>query len=455
MFRPHHLPPKSAAETRRHQREVQRMNRLYKGKLEREAKAKTARRQKAALSRERAQRASVLKTAATNEREKRLTSAMQQWTQWAERWDVENPRTSKSMHKKVVDMLWRTGVPPQYRKTMWPLLVDNRLMISAELYQIFLTHARNARSAHLQMKMRRGERESVHDHHSNAYVDYRNASGGGGGGGGAADNAVAGDEHAAAESHDDDEKQKEAESIAQRQQRKQQEEQDAGDHGRMLAGNEATYTNIEVDLQRTFPQLAFFQSGDMNGALRDVLETYVFYRPDVGYVQGMSYVAGNLLLYMQAIPSFICLANILNSPFFHVFLKLEPSRMQSRYNLFTQILISTCPALAAHMAAEDVAPELYFLEWCITLFCKRLALDVVGRVWELLFVIGEQVIYRAAVAILKILEKTLLTLSFGDILKHISTASLTIDEALMLSTMRRVKLSPSQLECLEAMSRMS
>jgi hypothetical protein len=36
----------------------------------------------------------------------------------------------------------------------------------------------------------------------------------------------------------------------------------------------------------------------MNEQLRSVLDTYCFYRPDVGYVQGMSYLAGNFLLYM-------------------------------------------------------------------------------------------------------------------------------------------------------------
>jgi hypothetical protein len=36
----------------------------------------------------------------------------------------------------------------------------------------------------------------------------------------------------------------------------------------------------------------------MNEQLRSVLDTYCFFRPDVGYVQGMSYLAGNFLLYM-------------------------------------------------------------------------------------------------------------------------------------------------------------
>ena len=72
----------------------------------------------------------------------------------------------------------------------------------------------------------------------------------------------------------------------------------------------------------------------MNEQLRNVLETFCFDRLDIGYVQGMSYLAGNLLLYLDPFAAFVCFANVLNSPFFHTFLKLDPSKMRLRYDLF-------------------------------------------------------------------------------------------------------------------------
>jgi hypothetical protein len=64
-------------------------------------------------------------------------------------------------------------------------------------------------------------------------------------------------------------------------------------------------------------------------------------------------------------------------------------------------------------------PDLYFMEWCMTLFCKRLKLgrslrrflplhslpdssyiyviDVVGRVWDCYLISGEAIVYRCAV----------------------------------------------------------
>jgi len=61
------------------------------------------------------------------------------------------------------------------------------------------------------------------------------------------------------------------------------------------------------------------------------LASFCFYRPDIGYVQGMSYLAGHLLLYMDQFHAFIAFANLLNSPFFHSFLLMDIDRQEARY----------------------------------------------------------------------------------------------------------------------------
>lgn len=152
-----------------------------------------------------------------------------------------------------------------------------------------------------------------------------------------------------------------------------------------------------------------------------------FYRPDVGYVQGMSYLAGNLLLYMAPYEAFVAFAHLLNTPFFHVFLKMESAKMQARYRLFEDLLAETEPELARHFAAENIAAELYFMEWCMTLFAKRLKLDVVGRVWDNYLVNGEAVVYRTAVAILRALKADFIHAPFDQIMKKLNATPLVND----------------------------
>lgn len=107
--------------------------------------------------------------------------------------------------------------------------------------------------------------------------------------------------------------------------------------------------NIEVDLERTFPSLAFFnEEGPMNDQLRTLLETYCFFRPDIGYVQGMSYIAGHLLLYMDPYPAFVCFANMLNNPFLIGFLKVNEETMNIRYKIFDEVLEHSLPKIALY-----------------------------------------------------------------------------------------------------------
>ena len=71
---------------------------------------------------------------------------------------------------------------------------------------------------------------------------------------------------------------------------------------------------------------------------------------------------------MAPYDAFVAFAHLLNSSFMHVFLKLETGKMAARYRIFEELFMDTEPDLARHFAAENISPELYFMEWCMTLF---------------------------------------------------------------------------------------
>ena len=86
-------------------------------------------------------------------------------------------------------------------------------------------------------------------------------------------------------------------------------------------GNEHSLKLIDTDLPRTFPSLRLFdEDGPYYNQLRTVLETFACFRPDLGYIQGMSYLAAMLCLYFQTFSTkpdentymaFQCLANLM------------------------------------------------------------------------------------------------------------------------------------------------
>jgi hypothetical protein len=75
---------------------------------------------------------------------------------------------------------------------------------------------------------------------------------------------------------------------------------------------------IDLDLRRMDLKVDEQKSQTMKSEIKRVLELFSLYRPDIGYVQGMSYFAWMLLIRMESYQSFVCFSNImLNDPFIH------------------------------------------------------------------------------------------------------------------------------------------
>jgi hypothetical protein len=88
--------------------------------------------------------------------------------------------------------------------------------------------------------------------------------------------------------------------------------------------HEASISVLYKDLPRTFAELGFFHNGGpLEQPLREVLESYIFFRPDVGYVQGMSFIAAMLLLYVEPFEAFVCFSNMMNSAHFLPFYSMD------------------------------------------------------------------------------------------------------------------------------------
>lgn len=127
--------------------------------------------------------------------------------------------------------------------------------------------------------------------------------------------------------------------------------------------------------------------------------------------------------------------------------------MGQRYDLFLMLFKEHLPALYRHFEEQGVRPDLYFMEWCMTLFAKRLKLDVTGRVWDCYLIMGEAVVYRTAVAMLSVLQPKLLGAPFETILKVLRDEPQNITEQQLFSAMGPIKLSQAFKEKLAALQR--
>ncbi|KAL4581394.1 hypothetical protein LXL04_017608 [Taraxacum kok-saghyz] len=178
---------------------------------------------------------------------------------------------------------------------------------------------------------------------------------------------------------------------------------------------------IDHDLPRTFPGHPWLDTPEGHAAVRRVLVGYSFRDSDVGYCQGLNYVAAMLLLVMKTEEeAFWMLAVLLENVLVNDCYTDNLSGCHVEQRVFKDLLTKKCPRLSAHLETLGFDVSLVATEWFLCLFSKSLPSETTMRVWDVLFYEGAKVLFNVALAIFKMKEEELLmTLYVGDVIKII------------------------------------
>ena len=291
------------------------------------------------------------------------------------KWELTHETPSRKLLRQQCARMSTGGVPPHLRKRVWPLLIANALRITPELFQMYRTRSKSK-------IWKRMEEES--DYQTSQQSKFNTTS---------------------------SPQRRVSRSVT-------------------SIGKEISLNLIDVDLPRTFPQLKLFDStGPFHAKLKEVLETYACYRPDLGYVQGMSYIAALLCLYMaDTYQAFICLSNVMiddNSHFFAFFnlsrtLSNEKNRPEAYYNIFMTALSDHSKSLYKKMISlqkNGLEPSVYLFNWLQTAYLRILPLNITSRIWDLFLIDGTSFLFRVGIAVLVVFKSYLLKSEFEDCAK--------------------------------------
>ena len=210
----------------------------------------------------------------------------------------------------------------------------------------------------------------------------------------------------------------------------------------IMKDKEKSINIIELDIERTFPYLGLFKGDSpMAQDLREILRVFVISRPDIGYIQGLSFIAGILLLNMDKFKAFISLMNLILNPIMLPFYKMENESIQQRLKLFKQVFYSNLPELCEHFDELGLLPENYFLSWNMTLFTRDVNLELAKRIWDVFMIEGIKAIYSAAIVFLSHFESKLINMDFVEIMTCIGTIkNINFDEDMVIEAMKNVKI---------------
>ncbi|KAG8224437.1 hypothetical protein J437_LFUL001388 [Ladona fulva] len=140
---------------------------------------------------------------------------------------------------------------------------------------------------------------------------------------------------------------------------------------------------ILVDLGRTFPNHPYFSSPLGPGQLElfNLLKAYSLLDPEVGYCQGLSFVAGVILLHMSEESAFLLLRHLLFRRDLRRQYLPDMAALQVQLYQLSRLLHDTYPDLYEHFDQNEVAPTLYAAPWILTLFASQFPLGFVTRVF--------------------------------------------------------------------------
>ncbi|XP_052007969.1 TBC1 domain family member 14 isoform X1 [Xyrauchen texanus] len=219
-------------------------------------------------------------------------------------------------------------------------------------------------------------------------------------------------------------------------------ETECEDTGLSHADREASLELIKLDISRTFPNLCIFQQGGpYHDVLHSILGAYTCYRPDVGYVQGMSFIAAVLILNMDTADAFIAFANLLNKPCQIGFYRVDHSLMLTYFAAFEVFFEENLPKLFAHFKNNSLSSDIYLIDWIFTLYSKSLPLDIACRVWDVFCRDGEEFLFRTALGILLLYEDILAHMDFIHIAQFLTRLPESISADELFSSITNINMN--------------
>ena len=209
----------------------------------------------------------------------------------------------------------------------------------------------------------------------------------------------------------------------------------------------AAAEDIAKDIDRTFPGHELFESREGQEALRRCLLAYSVHNPTVGYCQSMNFIAGMLLIFMQEEDAFWVLLITVEDLLPVDYYTKSMIGTHVDQHAFLELIAAKAPLVSEVLDESGVQLSLISLQWFLCVFLNTLPLETALRIWDVFFFKGDEVIFRAGVALLKLHESSLVASieqskgedgcdAFGEVfnsLKEIGENAVDADELLQVS----------------------
>lgn len=175
---------------------------------------------------------------------------------------------------------------------------------------------------------------------------------------------------------------------------------------------------IDLDINRSARDHIQFHErfGPGQISLFNILRAYSIHDPVVEYCQSMSDVTAFVLMQIEEEEAFWFLCDFLQSPKFRMNRRYENGffGLYESFHVHTELLKRFYPVLAKQFEDDGVIPALYTMNWFMKVFIDCLPSELVLRMWDLMLLVGFDIVYSYIVVIIGYYQSELVGKAFSE-----------------------------------------
>ncbi|XP_012278992.1 growth hormone-regulated TBC protein 1-A isoform X2 [Orussus abietinus] len=167
---------------------------------------------------------------------------------------------------------------------------------------------------------------------------------------------------------------------------------------------------IKTDLPRTFPDNIFFNNiENQQQQLFNILLAFAHQNTNVGYCQGLNYIAGLLLLVTKSEETAFWLLKTMIEKILPDYYTPTMDGLLTDIDVLAELVKIKMPDIYQHVTDIGLPWAVITTKWFVCLFAEVLPIETTLRIWDCLFYEGSKIIFRVALTLIKRNRENLLS----------------------------------------------
>ncbi|GMM37110.1 GTPase-activating protein [Saccharomycopsis crataegensis] len=175
---------------------------------------------------------------------------------------------------------------------------------------------------------------------------------------------------------------------------------------------------IKKDLSRT-RFVTDNSMSDKSDSLFNIIKAYSLFDSEVGYTQGMAFIAVPLLMNMNESEAFCLMTKLMKVYGLREFYLPDMPGLHLILYQFERLLEDMSPKLHLHLMRQGIKSSMYASQWFLTMFAYKFPLDIVIRIFDVILAEGIESSLKFAIALMMKNEDKLLQFNFDQLLEYL------------------------------------